>query len=123
MAGGVCSAFLCKTAVLKGSQTPASPAQVFVGVGASRVRDMFKKARASAPCILFIDEFDGIGQQRSSSAMGNDGRCSVLPSQRCMVRIGHLAPACQCIPGMLAGAGAALYAALLACRLRRSCAP
>ena len=49
------------------------PAQVFVGVGASRVRDMFKKARSSAPCILFIDEFDGIGQQRSSSAMGNDG--------------------------------------------------
>ena len=48
-------------------------AQVFVGVGASRVRDMFKKARSSAPCILFIDEFDGIGQQRSSSAMGNDG--------------------------------------------------
>ena len=49
------------------------PVQVFVGVGASRVRDMFKKARSNAPCILFIDEFDGIGQQRSSSAMGNDG--------------------------------------------------
>jgi hypothetical protein len=48
-------------------------AQVFVGVGASRVRDMFKKARAAAPCILFIDEFDGIGQQRSFTAMGNDG--------------------------------------------------
>ena len=47
--------------------------EVFVGVGASRVRDMFQKARKAAPCILFIDEFDGIGQQRSSSAMGNDG--------------------------------------------------
>eukprot|EP00884_Botryococcus_braunii_P011923 jgi/Botrbrau1/20731/Bobra.0058s0059.1 len=33
---------------------------------------MFQKARAAAPCILFIDEFDGIGQQRSYSAMGND---------------------------------------------------
>ncbi len=47
--------------------------EVFVGVGASRVRDMFQKARKAAPCILFIDEFDGIGQQRSSTAMGNDG--------------------------------------------------
>ena len=58
--------------------------EVFVGVGASRVRDMFQKARKAAPCILFIDEFDGIGQQRSSSAMGNDGaphscRPPVLP--------------------------------------------
>lgn len=48
--------------------------EVFVGVGASRVRDMFQKARAAAPCILFIDEFDGIGQQRSYSAMGSDGK-------------------------------------------------
>jgi hypothetical protein len=47
--------------------------EVFVGVGASRVRDMFQKARNAAPCILFIDEFDGIGQQRSSVAVGNDG--------------------------------------------------
>ena len=48
--------------------------EVFVGVGASRVRDMFQKARKAAPCILFIDEFDGIGQQRSSNAAGNDGK-------------------------------------------------
>ena len=53
-----------------------------MGVGASRVRDMFKKARAAAPCILFIDEFDGIGQQRSSTAMGNDGACPLLPGSR-----------------------------------------
>jgi ATPase family associated with various cellular activities (AAA) len=53
--------------------------EVFVGVGASRVRDMFQKARAAAPCILFIDEFDGIGQQRSYSAMGNDGLPPPLP--------------------------------------------
>ncbi len=54
--------------------------EVFVGVGASRVRDMFAKARKAAPCILFIDEFDGIGQQRSYSSMGNDGVLSVSPS-------------------------------------------
>ncbi|GMH43653.1 hypothetical protein BSKO_11575 [Bryopsis sp. KO-2023] len=45
--------------------------EMYVGVGASRVRDMFEKARKAAPCILFIDEFDGIGKQRSYSA-GND---------------------------------------------------
>jgi cell division protease FtsH len=53
--------------------------EVFVGVGASRVRDMFQKARKAAPCILFIDEFDGIGQQRSSSAAGNDGKIAKSP--------------------------------------------
>lgn len=47
--------------------------EMFVGIGASRVRDMFQRARANAPCILFIDEFDGLGKQRSFSAMGNDG--------------------------------------------------
>lgn len=45
--------------------------EMYVGVGASRVRDMFEQARKAAPCILFIDEFDGIGKQRSYSA-GND---------------------------------------------------
>jgi len=52
--------------------------EVFVGVGASRVRDIFQNARKAAPCILFIDEFDGIGQQRSSNAMGNDGESQLL---------------------------------------------
>lgn len=52
--------------------------EVFVGVGASRVRDMFQKARKAAPCILFIDEFDGIGQQRSSTSMGSDGEALSL---------------------------------------------
>ena len=40
--------------------------EMYVGVGASRVRDMFARTRAAAPCILFIDEFDGVGQQRSA---------------------------------------------------------
>jgi len=39
---------------------------MYVGVGAARVRDMFQRTREAAPCILFIDEFDGIGQKRSS---------------------------------------------------------
>ncbi|EFN51378.1 hypothetical protein CHLNCDRAFT_37431 [Chlorella variabilis] len=46
--------------------------EMFVGVGASRVRDIFKQARANAPCILFIDEFDGIGQARSYGGGGGD---------------------------------------------------
>lgn len=45
---------------------------MFVGVGAARVRDMFERARQDAPCILFIDEFDGIGMARSNESNGSD---------------------------------------------------
>ena len=51
--------------------------QVFVGVGAARVRDMFKTARENAPCIIFIDEIDAVGRQRGASA-GNDEREQTL---------------------------------------------
>ena len=44
--------------------------EMFVGVGASRVRDMFKKARATAPCMIFIDEIDAIGRQRGTGLGG-----------------------------------------------------
>jgi cell division protease FtsH len=44
--------------------------EMFVGVGASRVRDMFKKAQQTAPCIIFIDEIDAVGRQRGTGVGG-----------------------------------------------------
>ena len=44
--------------------------EMFVGVGASRVRDMFKKAKSTAPCIIFIDEIDAVGRQRGAGLGG-----------------------------------------------------
>jgi len=44
--------------------------EMFVGVGASRVRDMFKKAQSTAPCIVFIDEIDAVGRQRGTGVGG-----------------------------------------------------
>ncbi len=53
--------------------------EMFVGVGAARVRDFFKEAKEHAPCILFIDEIDAVGRQRSSTGMGgNDEREQTL---------------------------------------------
>ena len=51
---------------------------MFVGVGASRVRDLFKQAQNSAPCIIFIDEIDAIGKSRDSRYGGNDEREQTL---------------------------------------------
>ena len=53
--------------------------EMFVGVGASRVRDLFKKAKENAPCIIFIDEIDAVGRQRGSGiGGGNDEREQTL---------------------------------------------
>jgi cell division protease FtsH len=52
--------------------------EVYVGVGASRVRDLFKQAKRQAPCIIFIDELDAIGKSRSSGPNGNDEREQTL---------------------------------------------
>lgn len=54
--------------------------EMFVGVGASRVRDLFNNAKTKAPCIIFIDEIDAIGRARGKSAItgGNDERESTL---------------------------------------------
>ncbi|MBU0667710.1 ATP-dependent zinc metalloprotease FtsH [Patescibacteria group bacterium] len=53
--------------------------EMFVGVGASRVRDLFKKAKRNAPCIVFIDEIDAVGRQRGAGlGGGNDEREQTL---------------------------------------------
>ena len=53
--------------------------EMFVGMGASKVRDLFKQAKEKAPCIIFIDEIDAIGQKRNAGAMGgNDEREQTL---------------------------------------------
>ena len=53
--------------------------EMFVGMGAAKVRDLFKQANEKAPCIVFIDEIDAIGQKRSSGGMGgNDEREQTL---------------------------------------------
>nr|YP_009298059.1 cell division protein [Plocamium cartilagineum]AOM67997.1 cell division protein [Plocamium cartilagineum] len=53
--------------------------EMFVGVGASRVRDLFKKAKENAPCIIFIDEIDAVGRQRGTGVGGgNDEREQTL---------------------------------------------
>lgn len=53
--------------------------EMYVGIGASRVRDLFKQAKKKAPCIIFIDEIDAVGRQRSSGgAVSNDEREQTL---------------------------------------------
>ena len=53
--------------------------EMFVGMGASKVRDLFKQAKEKAPCIVFIDEIDAIGQKRNSGGIGgNDEREQTL---------------------------------------------
>ncbi|MGH2505983.1 MAG: ATP-dependent metallopeptidase FtsH/Yme1/Tma family protein, partial [Ktedonobacteraceae bacterium] len=52
--------------------------EMFVGVGASRVRDLFKQARQAAPAVIFIDEIDAVGRKRAIKAVGSDERDQTL---------------------------------------------
>ncbi len=52
--------------------------EMFVGVGASRVRDLFNQARQSAPCVIFLDEIDAVGRKRTMRIAGNDERDQTL---------------------------------------------
>ncbi len=52
--------------------------EMFVGMGASKVRDLFKQAKEKAPCIVFIDEIDAIGKKRDGQYGGNDEREQTL---------------------------------------------
>eukprot|EP00934_Nitzschia_sp_Nitz4_P008166 Nitzschia sp. Nitz4//scaffold5_size260463//237077//239735//NITZ4_001029-RA/size260463-augustus-gene-0.23-mRNA-1//1//CDS//3329555481//8156//frame0 len=65
---------------ISGSDFIASLTEMFVGVGPSRVRDLFKEARENAPCIVFIDEIDAVGRQRGKGGFsgGNDERENTL---------------------------------------------
>lgn len=60
------------------SLTGSDFVEMYVGVGASRVRDLFKQAQEHAPCIIFIDEIDAIGKRRDSAYGGNDEREQTL---------------------------------------------
>jgi cell division protease FtsH len=60
------------------SVTGSSFVELFVGVGASRVRDLFNEARKRAPSIIFIDEIDAIGQRRGGQVISNDERDQTL---------------------------------------------
>ena len=60
------------------SLSGSSFVEMFVGVGASRVRDLFKDALSNAPCIIFIDEIDAIGKSRDNVLGGNDEREQTL---------------------------------------------
>ena len=55
--------------------------EMFVGMGASKVRDLFKQAKEKAPCIVFIDEIDAIGQKRNSGQFGGNDEREQTPNQ------------------------------------------
>jgi cell division protease FtsH len=71
-------AVACEAGVPFFSMSSSEFVEMFVGVGASRVRDLFNKARQSAPCVIFLDEIDAVGRKRSMRVAGNDERDQTL---------------------------------------------
>jgi hypothetical protein len=60
------------------SMTASEFVEMFVGVGAARVRDLFGQAKKAAPAIIFIDELDAVGRKRGGGGGGNDERDQTL---------------------------------------------
>jgi ATP-dependent metalloprotease FtsH len=71
-------AVACEADVPFFSMSSSEFVEMYVGVGASRVRDLFSKARQAAPCVIFLDELDAVGRKRSIRAAGNDERDQTL---------------------------------------------
>jgi cell division protease FtsH len=71
-------AVACEAGVPFFNMSSSEFVEMFVGVGASRVRDLFHKARRSAPCVIFLDELDAVGRKRSMRVAGNDERDQTL---------------------------------------------
>ena len=71
-------AVACEAGVPFFSMNSSEFVEMFVGVGASRVRDLFNKARQAAPCVVFLDELDAVGRKRSMRVAGNDERDQTL---------------------------------------------
>jgi ATP-dependent metalloprotease FtsH len=71
-------AVACEAGVPFFSMSSSEFVEMFVGVGASRVRDLFAKARQAAPCVIFLDELDAVGRKRSVRFAGNDERNQTL---------------------------------------------
>ncbi len=71
-------AVACEAGVPFFSMNSSEFVEMFVGVGASRVRDLFTKARQAAPCVVFLDELDAVGRKRTMRITGNDERDQTL---------------------------------------------
>src|SRR3712207_7229565 len=68
------------TTLFRSSISGSEFVEMFVGMGASRVRDLFKQAKEKAPCIVFIDEIDAIGKKRDGAFGGKDRKSTRLNS-------------------------------------------
>jgi ATPase family associated with various cellular activities (AAA) len=72
--------------------------ETIVGVGAARVRDLFKRARVNAPCIVFVDEVDALGIKRASAGAGP---CTALKVQESKLLMLHAAQPSQLVHQVL----------------------